>query len=255
MKQTPEPDIQPRRRKVGKQLSFWSLQNSPFSRAGATWPFRHLATYHAQSPVKTLLREGQAGTGGEGQGIRRRAVPCMAGALAVSPPPWHAGTALPLSSLRPHPLLPPACMHPVHLAHEKGARVCEEGWAMGQNEYENREACLTCTIPVTACRPQPSCLQCMNGYRCPIPHAVPATTPCATPCICLPGALPAVPAKYLHKEQCITCPPCPPRPLPVQYLQYKNARPDYLKEVWKVVNWRDVGRRFEAATGASVVVS
>jgi Fe-Mn family superoxide dismutase len=31
------------------------------------------------------------------------------------------------------------------------------------------------------------------------------------------------------------------------YLQYKNVRPDYLKAVWKVVNWRDVGVRYEAA--------
>jgi hypothetical protein len=31
------------------------------------------------------------------------------------------------------------------------------------------------------------------------------------------------------------------------YLQYKNARPDYLKEVWKVVNWRDVAKRLEKA--------
>jgi Fe-Mn family superoxide dismutase len=33
----------------------------------------------------------------------------------------------------------------------------------------------------------------------------------------------------------------------VQYLQYKNLRPDYLKEIWKVVNWADVARRLEAA--------
>lgn len=34
------------------------------------------------------------------------------------------------------------------------------------------------------------------------------------------------------------------------YLQYKNARPEYLKEVWKVVNWAEAGRRFKEATGA-----
>jgi Fe-Mn family superoxide dismutase len=31
------------------------------------------------------------------------------------------------------------------------------------------------------------------------------------------------------------------------YLQYKNVRPDYLKAVWKVVNWQEVGKRFAAA--------
>lgn len=28
------------------------------------------------------------------------------------------------------------------------------------------------------------------------------------------------------------------------YLQYKNVRPDYLKEIWKVVNWNNVSERF-----------
>lgn len=31
------------------------------------------------------------------------------------------------------------------------------------------------------------------------------------------------------------------------YLQYKNARPKYLEEVWKVANWEDMERRFEEA--------
>jgi Fe-Mn family superoxide dismutase len=31
------------------------------------------------------------------------------------------------------------------------------------------------------------------------------------------------------------------------YLQYKNVRPDYLKNIWKVVNWTDVAQRFERA--------
>eukprot|EP00126_Sphaerothecum_destruens_P004969 Sdes_comp18480_c0_seq2m8469 len=30
------------------------------------------------------------------------------------------------------------------------------------------------------------------------------------------------------------------------YLQYKNVRPDYLKAIWKIINWKDVQRRFEA---------
>lgn len=31
------------------------------------------------------------------------------------------------------------------------------------------------------------------------------------------------------------------------YLQYKNARPDYLKAIWQVVNWTNVAERFEKA--------
>lgn len=28
------------------------------------------------------------------------------------------------------------------------------------------------------------------------------------------------------------------------YLQYKNVRPDYLKNIWKVINWKDVAQRY-----------
>lgn len=31
------------------------------------------------------------------------------------------------------------------------------------------------------------------------------------------------------------------------YLQYKNVRPDYLKNIWKVVNWSNVGDRYAKA--------
>jgi len=31
------------------------------------------------------------------------------------------------------------------------------------------------------------------------------------------------------------------------YLQYKNVRPDYVKAIWDIVNWKDVEQRFEAA--------
>ncbi|KAI8105946.1 hypothetical protein M9434_000524 [Picochlorum sp. BPE23] len=32
------------------------------------------------------------------------------------------------------------------------------------------------------------------------------------------------------------------------YLQYKNVRPDYLKEIWKVVNWNNVADRLKNAS-------
>lgn len=31
------------------------------------------------------------------------------------------------------------------------------------------------------------------------------------------------------------------------YLQYKNLRPDYLKNIWRIVNWNNVTERFEQA--------
>ncbi len=31
------------------------------------------------------------------------------------------------------------------------------------------------------------------------------------------------------------------------YLQYKNVRPDYLKAIWSVVNWKNVEERYKAA--------
>lgn len=32
------------------------------------------------------------------------------------------------------------------------------------------------------------------------------------------------------------------------YLQYKNVRADYVKEIWKIINWKNVSERFDAAT-------
>lgn len=34
------------------------------------------------------------------------------------------------------------------------------------------------------------------------------------------------------------------------YLQYKNARVDYLKQIWNVVNWENVAERFNAVNAA-----
>ena len=31
------------------------------------------------------------------------------------------------------------------------------------------------------------------------------------------------------------------------YLQYKNVRPDYVKAIYKVANWRDVAKRLADA--------
>ncbi len=31
------------------------------------------------------------------------------------------------------------------------------------------------------------------------------------------------------------------------YLQYKNVRPDYVKAIWEIVNWKNVSERFAAA--------
>lgn len=32
------------------------------------------------------------------------------------------------------------------------------------------------------------------------------------------------------------------------YLQYKNVRPDYVKAIWKVANWKDVSKRFASGS-------
>jgi Fe-Mn family superoxide dismutase len=34
------------------------------------------------------------------------------------------------------------------------------------------------------------------------------------------------------------------------YLQYRNVRPDYLKAIWNVVNWKNVEARYLAARQA-----
>ncbi len=33
------------------------------------------------------------------------------------------------------------------------------------------------------------------------------------------------------------------------YLQYKNVRPDYLKNIWRIINWAEVEKRYQQASG------
>ena len=33
------------------------------------------------------------------------------------------------------------------------------------------------------------------------------------------------------------------------YLQYKNVRPDYVKAIWDIVNWKDVTDRYQQVIG------
>ena len=39
------------------------------------------------------------------------------------------------------------------------------------------------------------------------------------------------------------------------YLKYKNARPDYVREIWKVTDWGKVGALFEKAAAAAAAAS
>lgn len=34
------------------------------------------------------------------------------------------------------------------------------------------------------------------------------------------------------------------------YLQYKNARADYVKAIWQIINWKNVEERYQAASGS-----
>ena len=38
------------------------------------------------------------------------------------------------------------------------------------------------------------------------------------------------------------------------YLQYKNVRPDYVEQLWTIVNWEDVQRRLTAAQAAAKTI-
>jgi Fe-Mn family superoxide dismutase len=35
------------------------------------------------------------------------------------------------------------------------------------------------------------------------------------------------------------------------YLQYQNKRPDYVEALWHIVDWSDVGAKFERARASS----
>ena len=66
---------------------------------------------------------------------------------------------------------------------------------------------------------------------------------------------------YCNKEKCLHIATCQNQdPLSTQglipimgvdvwehayYLQYKNARPNYLKEIWKIMNWKEIEKRYE----------
>ena len=39
------------------------------------------------------------------------------------------------------------------------------------------------------------------------------------------------------------------------YLQYENRKADFFEAIWNVVHWRDVGRRYEAARAADIVLA
>lgn len=53
------------------------------------------------------------------------------------------------------------------------------------------------------------------------------------------------PARRLVSTQRLL--PCSPLPQHAYYLQYKNVRPDYLKAIWRIVNWENVEQRLAAA--------
>jgi Fe-Mn family superoxide dismutase len=39
------------------------------------------------------------------------------------------------------------------------------------------------------------------------------------------------------------------------YLKYQNKRPDYLKAIWNVIDWKKVGERYEAALKQKAAVA
>ena len=70
--------------------------------------------------------------------------------------------------------------------------------------------------------------------------------PPACPRPLAPARLPS-PTPYYPPASTPSPPPPPSQPTHAFSTQYKNARPAYLKEIWRVVNWGDVGARFGAA--------
>ena len=62
--------------------------------------------------------------------------------------------------------------------------------------------------------------------------------------------------EFIHNQSTLSTPICVQGLVPLlgvdmwehaYYLQYNNVKADYLKEIWKIVNWKDVAARYSKA--------